>query len=229
MNINNKKNWSERNNYCLKQSYHINIFCSFFSIGVDILLLPSILTHFSNIGSIYMQAFQKSIYFCISSILTYRSIQEHKHTEMKHCFTTQELSNWWPQHRSTVSMAWVRCSSWPLQLELPSFTAMTDKLPQHDRPPISQLSRPVSELVPSIPVWQRERTRQNERATHKFHKLYFWGCSISQTKNIIKNRLRKSNKLQFWLQWNRIGDREQTARDLSNKILCNRIQREGRG
>lgn len=93
MNINNKKNWSERNNYCLKQSYHINIFCSFISIGVDILLLPSILTHFSNIGSIYMQAFQKSIYFCISSILTYRSIQEHKHTEMKHCFTTQELSN----------------------------------------------------------------------------------------------------------------------------------------
>lgn len=73
MNINNKKNWSERNNYCLKQSYHINIFCSFFSLGVDILLLPSILTHVSNIGSIHASI--SKIYLFLH--FQYINIQKH--------------------------------------------------------------------------------------------------------------------------------------------------------
>lgn len=223
MNINDKKNWSERNYRTTVWNRAAKFI--FFHRGRHFTFAFNLNTCLKHRKHIHASISKIYLFFHFQ----YNNIQKHKHTEMKHCFTTQELSNRWPQHRSTVSMAWVRCSSWPLQLELPSFTAVTDKLPQHDRPPISQLSRPVSELVPSIPVWQRERTRQNERATHKFHKLYFWGCSISQTKNIIKNRLRKSNKPQSWLQWNRIGDRKQTARDLSNKILCNRIQREGGG
>jgi hypothetical protein len=69
---------------------------------------------------------------------------------MVHGFATKEFANGGTKYRQTVTRTGVRSSPCPLKLHGPALPIGCDCLTQIDRSTITQLTRPMSELVATI-------------------------------------------------------------------------------
>ncbi len=67
-----------------------------------------------------------------------------------HRFTAQEFAHRGAQHRATIGGTGVGGKSRTLQLQFPALAARVDRFTERDRAPVTELTRPVAELMTTV-------------------------------------------------------------------------------